>query len=166
MLCGGHPNHQTVPPLHNDPQQSFCDGLLQTTDPPEDAARTDSAASNPEGEGPSANPLRLPGSEGQRQQLRALSGEQRGTAQETGVVEQPKEPWTTARTAGSPNRIEEPSDNAQERSRMTPAAREAPRATSSHVSGEAWPLQVRATRREGKSRGGWEGVPRLNHRGN
>ncbi|KAJ1169214.1 hypothetical protein NDU88_001120 [Pleurodeles waltl] len=62
-----------------------CDGLLQTaTDPPDVAAQTDPAAPDPEGEGPSANPLQLLGAEGQRQQLCALSDVKPGTATDKG----------------------------------------------------------------------------------
>ncbi|KAJ1188655.1 hypothetical protein NDU88_005414 [Pleurodeles waltl] len=59
-----------------------CDGLVPTTDPSVDAAQTNSAASNPEGEDPSTNPLRSPGPEWQRQELHAISAVKGETVQE------------------------------------------------------------------------------------
>ncbi|KAJ1115737.1 hypothetical protein NDU88_003959 [Pleurodeles waltl] len=64
-----------------------------------------------------------------------------------------------------PSGIEKLSGSAPEGSKTPTAAREAPSAISSHTSGEAWPLQVRPTRWEGKSKGGWEGVARQNQKG-
>ncbi|KAJ1143094.1 hypothetical protein NDU88_009405 [Pleurodeles waltl] len=59
--------------------------LLRTaTDPPDVVAQADPAAPNPEGDGPSTNPLRLPGAEGQSQQLHALSGIKPETATRRG----------------------------------------------------------------------------------
>ncbi|KAJ1163361.1 hypothetical protein NDU88_003820 [Pleurodeles waltl] len=55
------------------------------TDPPHVVAQTDPAIPGPEGEGPSTNPLRLPGAKGQSQQLRALSGVKPDTATEKGT---------------------------------------------------------------------------------
>ncbi|KAJ1136637.1 hypothetical protein NDU88_003052 [Pleurodeles waltl] len=68
---------------HTGKEEPPCDGLLRTaTDPPDVVAQTDPAAPDPEGEGPLNNPLRLPGAEGQRQQLRALLGVKPETATE------------------------------------------------------------------------------------
>ncbi|KAJ1197713.1 hypothetical protein NDU88_001568 [Pleurodeles waltl] len=67
-------------------------------------ARTDTATSDPEGEGLPTNLLRLPGSEGQGQQFRALSGIKRRTAtRKASDVGELEEPGTAARTkTGNP----------------------------------------------------------------
>ncbi|KAJ1092406.1 hypothetical protein NDU88_005516 [Pleurodeles waltl] len=92
--------------------QGLCDGLLQmATDPPDVAAQIEPAAPDPEGEGPSTNPLRLPGAEGQRQQLRALSGVKPGTATEKGSeveesqTEKPENAAKKTTTSSTPKQI-------------------------------------------------------------
>ncbi|KAJ1116153.1 hypothetical protein NDU88_004372 [Pleurodeles waltl] len=98
-----------------------CDGLLQTADPPVVAAWNDSAAADPEGEGPSTNPLRLLGSKGQSQQLRALSGIKTRTATEKrSNVGEPEEPRTAARTTtGNPKRSQGAVDTEKDAGRST-----------------------------------------------
>ncbi|KAJ1083375.1 hypothetical protein NDU88_003534 [Pleurodeles waltl] len=131
----------------------ICDGLL-TTDPSEEAARTDTAASNPEGEGATSNALRLPGPKGQRQTFHASRGVQESRAQAEGG----RRAEGAGVTGGDDRGIVQHQENNQEPSGLEklldsglggstalPVAREAPRELSSHASGEAWPFQVRPT---------------------
>ncbi|KAJ1116905.1 hypothetical protein NDU88_005110 [Pleurodeles waltl] len=109
------------------------------------AARTASAASDPEGEGPPTNHLRLPGSKGQGHQLCALSRIKDVTAsKKSSDVGELEDPETAARTM---TRNRQPSPGAADfeedagpstgEARAAPAAREAPNSNSSHASGEA-----------------------------
>ncbi|KAJ1102054.1 hypothetical protein NDU88_007112 [Pleurodeles waltl] len=132
-----------------------CVGQWYTTAP------TDSAASDPEGEGPPTNPLRLPGPKGQGQQLRALSQIKDVTASkkssDIGELEDPETAVrkTTRNQQPSPGAadFEEDAGPSTGESRAAPAAREAPNANSSHASGEAWPLQVRVAPGKGEGEG-------------
>ncbi|KAJ1173036.1 hypothetical protein NDU88_004878 [Pleurodeles waltl] len=115
------------------------------TSPTEDAARTGSAAADPEGEGPPTNPLQLLGSSGQGQRLCALSTIKANTAPKKELdVRELEEPDTSARTTTrNPQQshkaaaLEEDARPNTGETRVTPAAREAPSVNSSHASGEA-----------------------------
>ncbi|KAJ1203796.1 hypothetical protein NDU88_007577 [Pleurodeles waltl] len=90
----------------------MCDGLQTATDQPDVAAQTDPAAPDPEGKGLLTNPLGLPGAEGQRQQLRALSDVKPGTATEKGSEveesesENPENAAKKTMTGSTPKRIQ------------------------------------------------------------
>ncbi|KAJ1155497.1 hypothetical protein NDU88_008227 [Pleurodeles waltl] len=120
--------------------------------PSGEAARADTAASNPERESVASNPLPLPGPTGQRQTVRA-PGRLEEQRTPVGRERRPEGAGVTAEEDGRlfqrPETIQDSSDlgkrteSDQKGSTAPTAAREVHCEVSSHASREAWPNQVR-----------------------
>ncbi|KAJ1182592.1 hypothetical protein NDU88_007779 [Pleurodeles waltl] len=143
--------------------QCVCVYKQVRPDPSKEAERTDTAAANPEGEGSTTNPLRLPGHKEKRQTLctslpiqeRSAKVNRKEGAEGAGDVRGDGGGIAHGRENDQePSRLEELSECGPEGFKVPPVAQEAPRELTSHALGEAWPFQVRPTCWEGKGEGG------------